>query len=204
MPRPRSLTRAAIVDAALAVLDRDGLAGLSMRALAAELGTSAMALYRYVDDREQLEEWIVERLWDSVDLTLPATATPHDRIVRLVERVRDAVAEHPAAIPLMLTHRHTTPASLRWIDSMLGVLNEAGLSGTERAIAQRSLVSYLLGTLHTQRLGPLSGPGTAAMATLPASEFPHLAETARHARHITPDDEFHLGLEILLRGLNIQ
>ncbi|HWD05227.1 MAG TPA: TetR/AcrR family transcriptional regulator C-terminal domain-containing protein [Amycolatopsis sp.] len=201
MPRPRSLTHADIVGAALAVLDRDGLAKLSMRAVAAELGTSAMALYRYVADRGQLEERIVEHLLSAVDLTLPAGASWKEQVAALMERVRAVIAAHPAAVTLLLTHRHRSPASLRWIDTMLRVLVDAGLTGTERAIAQRSLVGYLLGSLHTQHLGPLSGPGTKAMAALPVGEYPHLTETAEQARHITPDEEFRRGLAIFLRGL---
>jgi len=67
MPRPRSLTQAAIAAAALAVIDRDGVAGLSMRAVAAELGTGTMSLYRYVADRDELERWVVDLVLAEVD-----------------------------------------------------------------------------------------------------------------------------------------
>lgn len=204
MPRPRSLTRAGIAGAALAVLDRDGPAGLTMRAVSGELGTSAMALYRYVRDRVALEQLMVEHLLEPVDLTLP-TGTPwQERIVLLMDRVRRAVAAHPAAVPLLLAHRHTSPASLRWIETMLDVLAGAGLAGADRVITQRTLVSYLIGSLHSQARGPLTGPGTATMADLPGSQFPHLTEAARLARAIPPDEEFHRGLATLLSGLGQQ
>ena len=76
MPRPRSLTPDQLASAALAVLDREGLAGLSMRAVAKELGMSTMALYRYVDDREELEGLVVERVLSAVDTTPPEPGTP--------------------------------------------------------------------------------------------------------------------------------
>lgn len=202
MPRPRSLSRSDITRAALVVLDRDGPAGLSMRAVAAELGTSAMALYRYVDRREELERWVVERVLDVVDLALPETPSWTARVVLLMERVREAVAAHPAAVPLLLTHRHAAPASLRWIETMLGVLADAGLTDTERVVAQRSLVSYLVGALQTEHLGPLSGQGTATMAALPDDEFPHLTAVAGRARQVTADEQFRAGLTALLRGLD--
>lgn len=202
MPRPRSLTQARIADAALAVLDRDGPAGLSMRAVAAELGVSAMALYRYTADRAQLEDWVVERVLGTVDLRLPDAMPWTERVVVLVDRLRDAVAAHPAAVPLLLSRRHGQRASLNWIETMLGVLADAGLDATARVIAQRSLVSYLLGALQTAHYAPLPGTGTAAMADLADSnEFPHVTEAARAARQISPDEEFHLGLAALLRGL---
>jgi AcrR family transcriptional regulator len=60
VPRPRSLTPDQLAVAALAVIDRDGLAGLTMRAVATQLGVSTMGLYRYVRDRRELEALVVE------------------------------------------------------------------------------------------------------------------------------------------------
>ncbi|CAM5726257.1 TetR family transcriptional regulator OS=Streptomyces antimycoticus OX=68175 GN=SSPO_034680 PE=4 SV=1 [Streptomyces antimycoticus] len=97
MPRPRSLTPDQLASAALAVLDREGLAGLSMRAVAKELGMSAMALYRYVDDREELEGLVVERVLSAVDTTPPEPgASWDDRLRIMVGRLRDTITAHPA------------------------------------------------------------------------------------------------------------
>ena len=61
--RPRgALSREAIVDAAIDVLDRDGLEGLTMRAVADRLGTGAMSLYRHVANRDELLDLVVARL----------------------------------------------------------------------------------------------------------------------------------------------
>lgn len=201
MPRPRSLTSAAIARAALAVLDRGGPAALSMRAVAAELGTSAMALYRYVDDRAELERHVVDHVLATVDVTTSRRLAWRERVALLMERVRSAVAEHPSALPLFVTYRHAAPASLRWIEAVLGVLADAGFAADERVVAQRALVSYLLGALQLEHLAPLSGVGTAAMASLPDAEYPCLAETAREARRVSPAEEFRRGLDALLHGL---
>lgn len=201
MPRPRSLTQAGIAAAALAVLDREGLAALSMRAVAGELGMSTMALYRYVADREQLEGLLVDHVLSAVDLERPTRASWRRQVSVLVERVRTAAAAHPAAVPLLLTHRHSSTASLYWTEAMLEVLTRAGFTGTERVIALRTLVAYLLGALQSEHLGPLSGPGTAAMTALTRDEFPNTADTARSAQRVTPDAEFRRGLAVVLRGL---
>ncbi|MFW5418814.1 TetR/AcrR family transcriptional regulator C-terminal domain-containing protein [Nocardiopsis sp. CNT-189] len=201
MPRPRSLDRDAITGAALSVLERSGTGALSMRSVAAELGVSAMALYRYAEGREQLEVWIVDRLLGAVDPAPPAGGDWTERVALLMDRLRAAAAEHPAAVPLLLSHRHAAPASLRWIEAVLEVLTEAGFTGERRALAQRALVAHLLGALQLEHLGPLDGAGTAEMAGLPGAEFPRTAETARAARRITADEEFHHGLSALLRGL---
>ncbi len=60
--RPRSLTQDEIVDEALRLLRAEGLAGLTMRAVASRLGVTPMAVYYYVDDKEDLLRLVVERI----------------------------------------------------------------------------------------------------------------------------------------------
>ncbi|MGW6912933.1 TetR/AcrR family transcriptional regulator [Kitasatospora sp. NPDC054939] len=202
MPRPRSLTQDRLGAAALAVLDRDGLAGLSMRTAAAELGMSTMALYRYVKDRDELETLVVERVYAAVDTTPPPAGLPWpERIEALVRRLRDALGAHPAAVPLTVAHRHRSIGGLRWAEAVLAVLTEAGLDGARRVVALRALVGYVTGAIQLERLGPLAGPGTGVIADLPADAFPHLRATARSAQDVGADEEFFGGLALLLRGL---
>ncbi|WP_433178545.1 TetR/AcrR family transcriptional regulator [Actinoallomurus sp. CA-150999] len=201
MPRPRSLTETQIAAAALAVIDRDGLAALTMRAVAKELGMGTMSLYRYVDDREQLEGLVVDLVLGAVDTTPPTGSSWRERVATMVERVRDAVGAHPNVVPLTLTHRQGAPSSLRWGETVLGILTEAGIEGRRRVVALRTLVGYLVGAIQLEHLGPLSGEGTRAMATLPGADFPLLAETARQAAKVTVDEEFRQGLTVLLKGL---
>ncbi|WP_437570291.1 TetR/AcrR family transcriptional regulator [Sorangium sp. So ce542] len=202
MPRPRSLSQPGIAAAALAVIDREGLAALSMRAVAGELGMSTMALYRYVSDREQLERLVVDLVLGAVDVEVPARAAWTQRVTLLVARVRDAVRAHPSVIPLMLTHRHSSEGVRRFGEALLGVLTEAGFAGAERVIAFRGLISYVIGALQAEHLGPLSGAGTAQLAALSEADYPFLSATARDARRVPPDQEFFGGLSIVLRGLH--
>lgn len=202
MPRPRSLTPEALAAAALAVLDRDGIGGLSMRAVAARLGMGTMSLYRYVADRDALEELVVEHLLAPVDVSVPVSAPWQRQVSLLVERARAAVLEHPEVVPLLLRGRHRSTASLRWIEAMLGALTRGGFTGHRRVLAQRTLVSYLLGALQIEHYGALGGAGTSAMATLSEQEYPLLADTARQAQRIPPDEEFRRGLDAVLHGLS--
>ncbi|WP_328387225.1 TetR/AcrR family transcriptional regulator [Nocardia sp. NBC_00416] len=200
MPRPRSLTDDQLVAAALAVIDRDGLTALTMRAVAKELGMATMGLYRYVTDRQALEVLVVDHVFGSVDLALPA-AHWTDRIRSLMDRLRVAVAKHPAAVPLILRHRQAARASLRLIDTMLAVLTDGGFTGADRVVAQRTLIGYLLGFLQNEHYAALSGAGTITMSELRPADFPYLAHTAADARSVPPDEEFRRGLDIVLRGL---
>ncbi|WP_238019974.1 TetR/AcrR family transcriptional regulator [Dactylosporangium sp. AC04546] len=201
MPRPRSLTPQGIAAAALAVLDRDGTGGLTMRAVAQELGVSTMGLYRYVADREELEGLVVELVLGAVDPVPPADGSWQERIAVLVERVRVAVGAHPAVVPLTMTHRHRSPAILRWSESVAGLLTEAGTGPRQRAVALRGLLAYVIGAIQLEHLGPLAGPGTVAIAGLDPAEFPHMRATAREAQGVPADEEFRGGLAMLLAGI---
>jgi AcrR family transcriptional regulator len=201
MPRRRSLTPEQIAEAALAVIDEAGLAALTMRAVAGRLGMGTMSLYRYVDDREQLECLVVESVLGRVDLTPPEGTPWREQLAALVERVRTAVSAHPEMVPLTLTHRQSSNSSLRWAEAMLGILTAAGIDGERRVIALRSLLSYLVGAIQLDHLGSLSGEGTRTIANLSPDEFPHLTETAKQGRQISPEDEIRRGLMIVVTGL---
>jgi AcrR family transcriptional regulator len=197
VPRPRSLTPDAIAAAALAVLDEGG--SLSMRTVAAELGLSTMALYRYVEDRSGLERLIVDLLLSDVDVKPPARSGWRKQIAALLERTRSAVAAHPAAIPLTLAHRQDSDGVRRLGEAILTILAEAGFHERRRVIAFRTILAFLVGSLQTQSLGPLTGTATQALAAQDA--YPMLADTARTARGINQQQEFQLGLDIILDGL---
>ncbi|MFH8339090.1 TetR/AcrR family transcriptional regulator [Streptomyces sp. AM6-12] len=203
MPRPRSLSHDRLAAAALAVLDREGIAALSMRAVAAELGMSTMALYRYVRDRGELELLVVEFVLAAVDTSAPDAGLPwRERIGILVRRMRDTLSAHPAVVPLTMTHRHHSLALLRWSETVLTVLTGAGFDGEDRVIALRSLVAYVNGALQLEHLGALSGAGTTAISELSRDDFPLMAATGRSARQVDPEREFFGGLAVLLRGLD--
>nr|WP_051814571.1 TetR/AcrR family transcriptional regulator C-terminal domain-containing protein [Streptomyces iakyrus] len=175
---------------------------MSMRSVAKELGMSTMALYRYVDDRAELERLVVDLVLETVDTEAPGPGGHwHDRIEVLVRRLRDAMAAHPEVVPLTVAHRHRSLVGLRWSESVLGVLAEAGFDGAQRVVALRGLLGYVIGAIQLEQLGPLSGEGTVAITELPPDAFPYMTETARDARKVSADGEFLGGLALLLRGL---
>ncbi|WP_069161700.1 TetR/AcrR family transcriptional regulator [Nocardia altamirensis] len=201
MPRPRSLTQEDLSAAALAVIDRDGLAALTMRAVAKELGLATMGLYRYVADREALEILVVDRIFADIEATLPPEMPWRERISTLLQRMCAAVSKHPETVPLVLRHRQSTAASLGLIETMLSALTEGGFVGRDRLIAQRTLIAFLFGFLQNEHYASLAGPGTATMAHLAVEDYPLVAATAAQARTIPASEEFRDGLAVVLRGL---
>ncbi|MBL7496834.1 TetR/AcrR family transcriptional regulator C-terminal domain-containing protein [Frankia sp. CNm7] len=206
MPRRPSLTPPQLASAALDVVDRDGLAGLTMRAVATQLGVSTMGLYRYVKDRDELEALVVETVLGEIDTDPPAPAQGaswQDQLTVMARRLRDAVGTHPSTVPLALTRRYRSQAIMRWSETVLAILATAGIHGEQRVIALRALLAYAIGAIQLEHLGGPSGLDALAAApgTPAAGDFPLLAESGPVANAITRDAEFHGGLAVLLRGL---
>jgi hypothetical protein len=163
---------------------------------------ATMSLYRYVADRDELELHIVDAVLGQVDTTIPR-GSASGRLTVLAERVREIAVAHPAVAPLLLKHRHRSPASLRWAEAVLAVLTHAGISGVDRVLAFRAFLAYVFGAVQAEQLGPLHGAGTAALTELPAETYPLLSATAVAARGVSAEREFRGGLLPLIRGLGI-
>ncbi|WP_405009137.1 TetR/AcrR family transcriptional regulator [Kitasatospora sp. NBC_01539] len=208
MPRPRSLTTRQIATAAITVIDRDGLAALSMRTVAAELDRRTMALYRYVEDREELECLVVELALGTVldrPRTAPAPdpAPPRERLIALMELMREAVGAHPGVLPLAVRHHTGCLPALRWAEHVLEALGRAGLDGPGRRRALQALTSYLIGALELEHQGLAPG-GAAGHAALAAPDaFPLLTSSLAEQQQADPGAEFLAGAEAVLRGLGI-
>ncbi|GLW68262.1 TetR family transcriptional regulator [Kitasatospora phosalacinea] len=212
MPRPRSLTTHQIAAAALTVIDRDGLPALSMRTVAAELDRRTMALYRYVEDREELECLVVDlALGPVLDRAASdraasdradrpaAAAGPRARLLVLLELMREAVGAHPGVLPLAVRHHGGCPSALRWRERLLEALAEAGLDAPRRASALHALVSYVIGALeleHQAATAPTVG------ASVPET-FPLLATALATRAATDPALAFTDGARTVLDGLGL-
>ncbi|MFE9421984.1 TetR/AcrR family transcriptional regulator [Kitasatospora sp. NPDC006697] len=194
MPRPRSLTTQQIAAAALAVIDRDGLPALSMRTAAEELGRRPMALYRYVEDREELECLVVD-LTLGAALREPAQGPPRARLLALLAAMREAVAAHPGVLPLAVRHHGGCLAVMRWREWLLEALADAGVAGPARAGALHVLVSYVIGALEVEQQGVGEGVGGEA--------FPLLAEALAQRSAAEPGEAFAGGARAVLDGLGV-
>src|SRR5918998_4360722 len=110
MPRPARIDRAAVLDATLALADEEGLAAVSMRAVAARLGVTPMALYRHVGDKSQLLDGLVEQLL--LELPLPDGTLPwQERLDALAAATRAPARRHPRVFPLPLPRPGTPPGA---------------------------------------------------------------------------------------------
>src|SRR5690242_15993518 len=110
-----------------------------MRSTAKELGLSTMALYRYVTDRDELELLVAEWVVRDVDTTPPPEREWTAQIKTMAFRVRAEIGAHPQAVPLLIGNRQRSRPLLRWSETVLAILTEAGFDGAARVVAMRGL-----------------------------------------------------------------
>lgn len=119
--RPAQHSRAEITAAALAIADAEGLDAVSMRRVAAGLGTGAASLYRYVDTREELLDLMTDAVGGEYDLPPPSGDWLAD-LVALGEQARDILRRHPWLPGLVMARPALGPQGLVLLEHVLTVL----------------------------------------------------------------------------------
>ena len=197
-------TLADIQQHALAIVERDGLVGLTMRSLAGSLQTGAMTLYNYVDSREALEELVVDAVSALVEIPEPTDDWLADTRAVATALWRTFRA-HPAAIPLVLTRRTSSRASLAPAEALAAALARGGLDGVDLFVAFRTVSAFVMGIAQNELAGRLShekDPASAAQRIegLTQGALPTLAELAPIGAAFT-GQEFERGLTVILNGI---
>ena len=108
------------------IVDESGLGALSMRALAAALGTGPMTMYNYVADKEGLEELVVAAVVADIAVPAPTDDWRHD-VHAIATAMWRGVRAHPAAIPLVLTRRMSSATGFAIADALVAALGRVGL-----------------------------------------------------------------------------
>ncbi len=144
MARAAQISREAVLSAALALADSEGLEAVTMHAVARRLQVTPMALYRHVDDKNALLDGLVEQLLTEYPLPL-AEQSWEERLMTLAAGIRDTARRHPAVFPLLLTRPAVTPAAREVRDGVHAALREAGLSGPAVGRAERLISTAVLG-----------------------------------------------------------
>ncbi|MFI1994291.1 TetR/AcrR family transcriptional regulator C-terminal domain-containing protein [Actinoplanes sp. NPDC020271] len=190
----KALTLAAIADAAILVADAEGLAAVSMQRVAADVGFTKMALYRYLPGKSELVAVMLER-----GMGVPPALPSEDWRAALTlwaESLISVFVAHPWAIEASTGTRPIGPNELTWMESALARLPE-GLTGAERMDAV-AVIASLARSLVVQP----QEAGLITAITEHAARFPAIsAAIADTAAHGGQDKAFHFGLGRILDGL---
>jgi len=144
------LTVDQIVAAALRLTKQHGLANLSMRGLADELGVTPMATYYYVPNKTALVDLVLEAVMADIQVPEPSSGTWSERMWKLNRDTRKATAAHPGLAEALLD-RPPTPAAQRHIQATVDCLIEAGFSPSEAQLAYTTFESCMFGRMAVER-----------------------------------------------------
>ncbi len=194
-----------IAAAALGIVDDAGLSALSMRALAAALGTGPMTVYNYVPDKEGLEELVVAAVVAEVRIPEP-TANWIDDVYALAEAMWLGIRAHPAAIPLVLTRRTSSATGFAVVDALIAALGRGGLSDVDRLAAFHAVFALVVGAAQAELAGPFTrgrdaGDAAARIGSTAGEAHPHIEALSHVAEGVTVEQDFAQGLRMLLDGI---
>ena len=192
-----------ILDAALALADEQGLAAVSMRAVAERAGITAMALYPYVGSKAELLDEMVGRLLTEL---LPDAAPGQDwwqRLSALGRAARLLTHRHPWAASLLFSRPSVTPDAARVVDLLYQALLDAGVPAAQVPRLERLVSTFILGYAASEVGGRFDNAASAPRARrtpLPDRTLPAHEALARWlTRPVDWDAEFEAGLGDLRR-----
>ena len=207
--RREPVTRERALAAAIEIADVGGLAELTMRRLADELGVEAMSLYHHVPNKNAILDGMIDLVFGQVDMPSPGVDWK-TAMRRRAASMRSVLLRHRWALGVMESRRAPGPANLAHHDAVLGCLRAGGFSLALTAHAYAVLDAFIYGFVLTELSLPFETTEQTREVVkeifdqFPAGAYPHLAELARE--HVVQPgyrfaDSFDYGLELVLDGL---
>ncbi len=201
------VTPDSVADAALRIIDAQGLDGLTVRALAAELGVGTMTLYWYVKNKDEVLDLVADRLL--ADVLFP----PLEQDWRISVRdgavsVRRALLSHPRAVPIIVGRGSFGPNGLRMLEGSIAIFRNAGFSDDDAAYAYLTISNFVTGfcvfetasaegSIAPQSMGQLASQ---YISLLPPERYPNLMAAAPRLFGGDRDTRFSFALDYLVAG----
>jgi AcrR family transcriptional regulator len=196
-----------VLQTAIRLADKNGIAQVSMRRLAQRLGVEAMSLYNHVANKEDVLDGMVDIVVGKIAVP-PAGGDWKAAMQQRAISAHEVFLRHPWAPPLIVSRVNVGPAMLRYIDATLGCLRKAGFSYELADRAWNAIDSHIYGFTLQELNFPLD-PGDYADAArsflpmIPAETYPHMRaltqkviDGAYNGLH-----DFEFGLKLILDGL---
>lgn len=204
----RGLTRAMIVDHAIARADASGgIAAVAMRPLAAELGVEAMSLYNHVRNKDDLLDAMIEAVLG--EIALPRKGEDWRAAMRArAHDMRTMFIAHPWAPELIMARKHVGANTIMLFDAALACLCGAGFSPAEADHIINAVDSQIYGFHMLERAFPVRQEDFAETARahlhlIDAERFPHMLALSQAVAEGRYDGVHRMdfGLDLLLDGV---
>ena len=216
--RREPISRDAIVAAAIRLLDREGLAALSMRRLADELGAGAASLYWHVGSKDGLLDLVLDEIIGEGQVPDPDPPQWREQLKDVARAQRRASLRHPYLVRITIGRIPMGPNALRYSERVLAILRAGGLS-PRLAVQGYLLLIATVNGFTVDETGVEDGTGGSAprtdpashqeaanmardyIASLPADMFPHMTDLADEFAFSDADERFELLIDIFVDGL---
>jgi len=211
------LTRDLIVDAALRLLDRDGLDGVSMRRVADELGTGAASLYAHVANKEELLDLVLDQVVGEVEVPDENLRALLVELLPVGMRMYEVYGAHNDIAAVSLANIPATPNALRAADRLFAIMLAGGVPARVAGWALDRLALYVAADayegsilLKRQRESGMNPQEfmddmvhgyRRYYASLPADQFPTITAHLEDLSNGTSAERFAFGLDMLIRSL---
>jgi AcrR family transcriptional regulator len=213
--RREPISRDAIVAAAVRLLDREGLAALSMRRLGEELGAGAASLYWHVGSKDGLLDLVLDELIGEVEVPAPDPAHWQEQLKETAKSQRRVSLRHPYLVRVSIGRIPMGPNALRVTEGTLAILRAGGLSPRLAVQGYLLLIDTVNGftmdetgvedggtpQLPPEELQKVADMARDYIASLPAGQFPNMTELAAEFAFSDPDERFEMLIDIFVDGL---
>ena len=178
--RPARISRTQVLDATLDLAAESGLAAVTMRAVAARLEVTPMALYRHVGDKQGLLDGLVERLM--AEIAVPAEEGPdadwRTALRAMAENVRAIARRYPDLFMLLFQRRAVTEGAQGPRQAVFRALRAAGVPEQELDHLERMLSTLVYGFAASEAGGRFAGLNIEAEFAYGAARIEQLIEAA--------------------------
>jgi len=210
-PRKAPITADRITDAALEVIATEGYDALTIRRVAAVLGTGPSSLYAHIVNKGDLDDLLIGRLCAEIELPEPDPASWRQQILDVYAQLRDQYLKYPgvarAALAMVPTHLET----LRVSEGILAILLAGGIEPRTAGWARDALTLHVSGYALERSLVQQRHPGhdwvlsraelVDRFSALPADRFPHTRRYAAELTSGTGHERFDFALRLIIDNL---
>lgn len=204
------LSRAAIVERALAVADEEGLGAVTIRRIAQEFGVTPMALYWHVSNKDELLEAMGDSFFDGV--AIPEREAWNDDLRAIMEGLVAVLRRHPASAPLAARRIMSCEAGQVLTERAFGLLRRAGFSVVQTADIGRTALQTAVMLVTSEAGSEPDVPADerdahlqaklAALKSLPTDRFPNLLACAESLTDCEDEKAYYdFGIDLFVTGV---
>jgi AcrR family transcriptional regulator len=207
VPR-NTLSRAVVAEAALTLIDSEGLDALTMPRVAQRLGVGTMSLYRHVQHKDDLIDAVAERVMSDIRVPDGGPDDWEGRVVGYLRALRDAAIAHPAVGRILADRGLTIGPVFDQLEALHDILITAGFADTEAVRSFYALLTYVFGfviwelpRVHLQPAAAYTAAWNDAIDRLDPIAYPRLHELRQALTTTASSEQFEYGLHHLVRAL---